>query len=247
MRGVSKIWAVFFALAVLTVTENQTYAVSQECTEFFKQEGVTPGSEGCELRCATLPTSMATFTCPSECRNYCASSKVTERPSLDNGPLTDKQRRDELQKFAEEEFKNENRCDALANIIDKAAELVDGEDRPAEVMREDLKLILIGEDLQNGRNRGFHFAGRPQNAQGFREELRDPGNQIQHAMAGVYIGSRYGRLGCMGARLLEREPQDDRLYMATCPLGYDLSDTTYTDLGTKLRKAIGDSTCQEED
>jgi hypothetical protein len=106
---------------------------------------------------------------------------------------------------------------------------------------------LIGKDLLKGRNRGPCFAGHVDGADGFRSALRDDGNQIQHAMAGIYIGYRYGWLGCAYVKWREHELQDDRLYDATCPLGRKLTDENYKDLARNLRKAIGDDTCRGEE
>ena len=68
---------------------------------------------------------------------------------------------------------------------------------------------------------------------------------MQHAAGGIVIGYKYGWLGYQFAKFREKEPQDDRLYDATCQLGRMLNDNNYFDLANKLRKAIGDITCQQ--
>ncbi len=233
MRWFCWLVALYSALSPATA-----YAVSEECLEFFKREGVHPGPQ-CELRCATLETTMAMFSCPAQCHEYCSDdSSESDRPKSDD------ERRKRLKEFAQKEFKNENRCDALANIINKAVELVTGLEHPAHAMREDLKFVLIGENLTSRRGQGEYFAGDVKGANGFRRELRDSHNQMQHAMAGIYIGNRYGRVGCGYVMWREQEPQDDLLYEKTCPLGYSLSNENYEDLGGQLRDKIGDASCR---
>lgn len=157
-------------------------------------------------------------------------------------------RRLKLQAFAQKQFKRVNQGQALVNIIAKAADLVkDLGDSSicATSMIDDLVAVLIGEGMTNeGRGRGTHFAGQVTGALGFKGHLRDPWNQIQHAMAGVAVGYRYGKLGEWFARWVEEEEQDDALYVAACPLGRWLSwnRKDFDKLAEKVRKAICDGT-----
>lgn len=155
-------------------------------------------------------------------------------------------RRLALKKFAKTQLTLDNRCEALARIIDRSAVLVAGKSQPHNRMMEDLKLVLVGDSLLNGKGRseGTYFAGHAAGAKGFKQELRDDYNQIQHAMAGIYIGHEFLRPVQWMVWYLEDEEQDDRLYDATIPLGRDLDRKNYLTLGSRVREAIGDSTCQ---
>ncbi len=82
---------------------------------------------------------------------------------------------------------------------------------------------------------GAYFAGNISGSSGFKPNLRDPYNQVQHATAGIVIGYRYGWLGYQYAKWREVEPQDDRLYDATCPIGRSLNG----ELTATLRDLFG--------
>lgn len=162
----------------------------------------------------------------------------------DNSKISANLRRIILHSYAIKQFKNENRCDLLANIVNQASILVMGKKNPASTMIDDIEAVLIGENMREGRGHGQFFAGNVMGSKGFKSELRDQWNQVQHAAAGIVIGYKYGWLGYHFAKFREKEPQDDRLYDATCPLGRMLNDNNYLDLANRLRKAIGDITCQ---
>ncbi len=155
----------FYELTIFgtILTSLNAYAVSEECAAFFQNNNIYPGAD-CELSCATLPTSMATFGCPAQCREYCRSRTLATEPSksnepLDSLPMDEEERRQRLKEFAIEEFKSENRCNALANIVDEASRLIGSEENPSKTMLEDLKEVLIGEGLHEGRGKGPYFAG----------------------------------------------------------------------------------------
>lgn len=158
---------------------------------------------------------------------------------------SDNLRRINLRSYATKQFQNENRCDLLANIVNQASLFVMSEKNPASIMIDDIEAVLIGKNMREGRGHGQFFAGNVKGAKGFKPELRDQWNQVQHAAAGIVIGYKYGWLGYQFAKFREKEPQDDRLYDATCQLGRMLNDNNYFDLANKLRKAIGDITCQQ--
>jgi hypothetical protein len=160
------------------------------------------------------------------------------------------QRRGELRSYAQTALAHPNQCQALVNIVSKAAELVDGVPNPARTIVEDLQYVLIGNDLLEGRGKGAFFVGYKnksgkfywRGARGFKKELRDSSHQIQHAVAGIVIGYRYSRPVQWLVKWIEEEPQDDRLYDATFPLGRDLNDKNYKELAKKLERTIGHGT-----
>lgn len=142
-----------------------------------------------------------------------------------------------------DEAKN-TRCGQLVYIVQRAIELnIGSENRTTDTM-EDLKLVLIGEGLLGGRGKGTHFVGNFRGATGFKSELQDPYNQVQHAMAGLYIGYSYVLPLRWGVLWLEEEEQDDLLYKATFKIGKDLKDSNLSELPQKLSAAIGDSSCK---
>ena len=116
-----------------------------------------------------------------------------------------------------------------------------------DALIDDLAAVLIGSSMRTGegRGKGPYFAGNIAGADGFKAELRDAWNQIQHATAGVVIGYKYGEPGEWFARLMEDEKQDDLLYEAACPVGGWLSNNPedFLKLPEKIRRAIGDNTC----
>jgi hypothetical protein len=184
--------------------------------------------------------------------------------------MTEGERRQELKNFAMTLFKNEkNHCQVLVDIYAKATGLARsitpiipqeiglmGDRRPTihrwargrnvtNALVGDLAAVLIGTDMREGRGQGPYFAGNIAGAAGFKPELRDRWNQIQHTTAGVVIGYRHGKIGEWFARLLEDEKQDDLLYEASCPVGIWLSENPedFLKLPEKIRQAIGDNTC----
>jgi len=157
------------------------------------------------------------------------------------------QRRGELRRYVQIALAHPNQCQALVSIVSKAVELVDKVPNPARTIVEDLQYVLIGNDLQVGRGKGASFVGYKnkegkfywRGAKEFKKELQDRSHQIQHAAAGIVIGYRYWRPVQWLVKWLEQEPQDDRLYDATFPLGRDLNDKNYKELPKKLQSAIG--------
>jgi len=132
-----------------------------------------------------------------------------------------------LKAFVIREFQKSNRCQILVSIVTRATQLVNGITNPADVLVGDLEAVLIGANMTDCRGRGPYFAGNVSGASGFKHNLRDPRNQVQHATAGVVIGYRYGWVGHKYAMLWETEPQDDRLYDATCPVGRLLNNKNW--------------------
>ena len=173
-----------------------------------------------------------------------SGNDTTARSDLVAQRIDTNKRRSELKNFARNELIGPNRCQAIVNIVNKAAEQVEGLKNPSRLMIDDLEKVLIGSDMLSSRGKGVYFVGNPRGAKGFKKNLRDTYNQIQHAMAGVVIGYRYGYIGQRFAMWVEEEPQDDELYKATCPLGRNLNDSNYNGLAERLRTAIGDQSCQ---
>ena len=154
-------------------------------------------------------------------------------------PETDT-RRKKLKSFAIRDFKNEDRCEILATITEFGIELVKDYSNPTQTLIADLKSVLIGRNMTICRGKGKYFAGNIEGSVGFKEELRDPWNQVQHATAGIVIAFQYGWLGEFFVKWLEKEPQDDKLYDVTYPLGRELNDKNYLELPQKIRIAIGE-------
>ena len=148
-------------------------------------------------------------------------------------------RRNNLKVFAIEEYKVSDRVEVLSAIIKFGITLVKDTSTPSKALIGDLKAVLIGRNMTICRGKGAYFAGNITGSEGFRKELQDPWNQIQHATAGIVIAFQYGKLAEIIVKILETEVQDDLLYDATFPLGDTLNDENYTELAEKLKKAIG--------
>lgn len=222
-----------FALSVLSffLGPHSTYAVSENCTKWFANLKLNPRGPECEIKCATADVDMGTFDCPSSCKDLCKTS-------------TSKQPCDPIKNLAKSLRTANNHCDTLAKIAKKAVHEAQNSKHKVEHAMNILREVLIGEDLTRGRGNGPCFAGQFKGANGFRKDLQDPHNQIQHAMAGIYIGYQYGWLGCAYARWREEEPQDDKLYEVTCRIGRNLTEKNLNDLPEIIRQQIGDASCR---
>lgn len=183
--------------------------------------------------------------------------------------MNEGQRRLELKNYAATLFKNQkNHCQVLVDVYAKATglarsitpiiplEIGSYGSRPTiyrwargrnvtNALIDDLQEVLIGSNMREGRGKGPYFAGNIAGADGFKTELRDAWNQIQHATAGVVVGYKHGKLGEWFVRWVEDEKQDDLLYEAACPVGTWLSENPedFLKLPEKIREAIGDNTC----
>ena len=153
---------------------------------------------------------------------------------------TTHQRRIVLKEFAIKEYNEINRAEVLAAIIAHSATLVKNTANPSKNLVADIKAVLIGRNMTVCRGKGAYFAGNIVGSEGFKKELQDPWNQVQHATAGIVIAFQYGKIAEVFVKLLEWEPQDNLLYDATFPLGEELNNENYTELSDKIRKAIGD-------
>ena len=110
-----------------------------------------------------------------------------------------------------------------------------------EVYLEDLRRVLIGDGFTNTeRNNGkFALGFNAFRDTGFKPEYQDGGNQVQHAMAGIYISFHYGFLGRRFAHCQEDEKPDLALYEVTFDIGSDLDGSNYSTLPTLIKTRIG--------
>ena len=97
----------------------------------------------------------------------------------------DHDRRVALKDYAKKEFQSsKNHCESFAKVSERAAELT----KKTGEWLEDMRLVVIGEDFINRKNRGPYFHGVPTKDSGFKAELQDDSSQVEHAMAAIYIG-----------------------------------------------------------
>jgi hypothetical protein len=106
---------------------------------------------------------------------------------------------------------------------------------------EDLRRVLIGDGLRSSeRNHGrFALGFNAFRDTGFKPEYQDGGNQVQHAMAGIYISHEYSVYGRQLALYLEKEAPDLALYAVTFQIGIDIDGSNFTLLSTIIRNRIG--------
>ncbi len=108
--------------------------------------------------------------------------------------------------------------EAFAKTVEWAIKARDGF---KEVVLDDLRRVLIGDGwTTEGRNHGelaLKFDAFLDT--GFKPEFRDGGNQVQHAMAGIYIRALYGWLRSKLPYWMEDEDQDLALYRAAFDIG----------------------------
>ena len=106
---------------------------------------------------------------------------------------------------------------------------------------EDLRRVLIGDGFTNTeRNTGtFALGFNAFHDSGFKKEFQDGGNQVQHAMAGIYISSTYGFLGRRFTYYLEDEAPDLALYRTSFDIGSDLNSDNFRTLPSLIRSRIG--------
>jgi len=106
---------------------------------------------------------------------------------------------------------------------------------------EDLRRLLIGDGFTNTeRNKGTYALGfNAFHDSGFKKEFQDGGNQVQHAMAGIYISSTYGFLGRRFTYWLEDEAPDLALYRTSFDIGSDLDSDNFRTLPKLIKTRIG--------
>ncbi len=106
-----------------------------------------------------------------------------------------------------------------------------------------MEQIFVGNAIWD-RNKGPCIVKNINGGTGFQQDLRDDFNQVQHAVGGILIGYNFGVFGCFVAMINEPSEQDDELYRRTCLLGAYLNNENLSQLSGKLRRSIGDKTCQ---
>jgi hypothetical protein len=176
--------------------------------------------------------------------------------------MTTSTRRLALQWYARSELTQENKAQALLNIVDKCLALAKETYEPplyggAEpwfqlIFADDLEAVMIGDSMRTGegRNEGPFFVGSGyiQNgpSQGFKSQLHidaaghsDEG-QVQHAAAAIVIAIRYGFPVELYAIKNEHADQDLRLYEAIFDIDFswDLGGLT-----AALMHSICDGSC----
>lgn len=130
-------------------------------------------------------------------------------------------------------------CEAFAQIIEYDASLVSQDAFAAFTMVHDLTRVLIGDGLRDGSGRGKGpFVVKGFKATGFKKEYWDKYNQVQHAMAGIYIGYHHNFFIKQYVLLQEDQPQDDRLYEATFALGESLNSENYRGFASQVRAKL---------
>ena len=115
------------------------------------------------------------------------------------------------------------------------------QDVQCEVYLEDLRRVLVGDGFTtNERNSGKYALGY--NAfldRGFKKEFQDGGNQVQHAMAGIYISASYGFLGRRFTYWQEDEAPDLALYRVAFDIGDGLDGDNFRMLFNQIKTKIG--------
>jgi hypothetical protein len=123
-----------------------------------------------------------------------ASERIQVQIFMVSGAQTtasiDEKRRAEISAHGKALFKNtKNHCHAFRDLVAFAI----SKSSSTGVVLEDLKLVLIGEELRRRRS-GPYYIGNEAGARGdlgFKEELRDGSPQVEHAMAAIYIGKHW--------------------------------------------------------
>lgn len=105
---------------------------------------------------------------------------------------------------------------------------------------EDLRRVLVGDGFSNTeRNNGTHalkfMAFRDK---GFKKKFQDGGNQVQHAMAGIYISALYPG-GKYLLRYQEDEPADLALYEAAFEIESRLNERNFHSLPVHIKTILG--------
>lgn len=139
--------------------------------------------------------------------------------------------------------------ESFARIVDYAGLLVSHlgplpsapEDMAAYVMLEDLRRVLIGDGFSRSHRNHGEFALRfgAFGDSGFRPDFQDGGNQVQHAMAGIYFGYHYGAGAARRLMTWQDDGEADRrLYDATFPIGAAITDANFRNLAGTIRRLL---------
>ena len=86
-------------LILLALMLFSQFVLAESCEDWFQKSKITVGSKDCELLCASFPTGMGTFMCPSQCKDLCKT--VFPRSAFDLIPkdMATKEERDLVSKF----------------------------------------------------------------------------------------------------------------------------------------------------
>lgn len=139
--------------------------------------------------------------------------------------------------------------ESFARIVEYASLLVCNlgpkpsavDDMAAYVMLEDLRRVLIGDGFSRSHRNHGEFALRfgAFLDRGFRPEFQDGGNQVQHAMAGIYFGYHYGAGAARRLMTWQDDGEADRrLYEATFPIGAAVTDGNFRGLAGTIRRTL---------
>jgi hypothetical protein len=125
------------------------------------------------------------------CASCIAIFLISTIPTLSNAETAaDAKRRATLSEKGRKLFKEtKNHCLAFRDLTAQAVVLSKS---TGEVL-EDLKFVLIGEDLRKRRS-GPYYIGKEKGAtgdSGFKPELKDGSPQVEHAMAAIYVGKYF--------------------------------------------------------
>lgn len=80
--------AILIPLLIASFPSNGFAETSAECEPWFFENGLTPGTDACELDCAATGTGMDTFMCPLSCKELCSTqipAYILKRLTYPNG------------------------------------------------------------------------------------------------------------------------------------------------------------------
>lgn len=157
-------------------------------------------------------------------------------------------RRSEIAAKGRDLFKNtKDHCKCFQDLVSFATTKIDG---PAQLI-EDLKFVLIGEDLRRRGTGKYHIGNTPgaRGDKGFKPELKDDSPQVEHAWAAVYIGKNYPPGSSEVAALLTEvmgplvdggklNPQDVLLWSLGGDLGQRISNSNYKEVPGVIKRTM---------
>jgi hypothetical protein len=162
----------------------------------------------------------------------------------------DAKRRTEISNKGRALFKNtKNHCRAFRDLVVQSVALSKS---TGEVL-EDLKFVLIGEDLHKRRT-GPYYIGKESGAtgdSGFKAELKDGSPQVEHAMAAIYVGKFFPPGSAEAAALLTEfaqplatggkvNPADALLWSIGGDIGQRVSDRELSRFPTAIERTMCD-------
>ena len=209
-------------------------ANADDCNDWFKNLNIDPQDQNCEMKCAMGDVDMGNFNCPIGCSRHCKAKKMPK----DKKKSSDQCDENLAKKLDCCRFKNEvesskgtkNQCDLFASTVSDIVLQAETDKKGRGWIMDQLKEVFVGDGVsRNQRSKGHCFGGRLNGATGFKTELKDTGNQVQHAVAGIWASYHFGSIGCwiMNAReSAGSDPQDLKLNEITCRLGKILNNGT---------------------